>query len=176
MLRPSSAGYTKDDLCGGRPRAAQKRPTRGPACTCCEKSLLGNDDLAVLVVTAVGAHVVRELGGAALRAHGARRSGELAVGRTTGVGGAAALLLLGYCHVKPLLSRRRPPLAHGGAHYQFTQGDTIARVHEKGTCSAILHSAGASFPSAAPRSSPASAEKGDASRRSASRWASSWAA
>ena len=25
MLRPSSAGYTKDDLCGERPRAAQKK-------------------------------------------------------------------------------------------------------------------------------------------------------
>jgi hypothetical protein len=47
--------------------------------------------------------VVRKLRCATLRANGACRSGELAVGRTTSVRGAAALFLLGYCHLEPLL-------------------------------------------------------------------------
>ena len=87
-----------------------------PDASICSEKLLGDDDLAVLVVTAVGAHVVRELRGAALRADGASRSRELAVSRTTGVSGAAALLLLGYCHVKTsLVPYLRPPFALGGA-------------------------------------------------------------
>ena len=89
---------------------------REPACKpSYSERLLGNDDLAILVVAAVGAHVVRKLGGTTLRADGASRSRELAVSRTTSVGGAAALLLLGYCHVKTsLVPYLRPPYAHGG--------------------------------------------------------------
>lgn len=65
----------------------------------CSMRLLGDNDLAVLVVATVGAHMMRQLGGAATGAHRAARCRELAVCRTAGVGGTATLLLLRNCHV-----------------------------------------------------------------------------
>ena len=60
--------------------------------------LLGDDDLTVLVIPAVGAHVVRKLHGTATRAGGTRGSLDLHVGGTAGMGCSAALLLLWYWH------------------------------------------------------------------------------
>ena len=82
---------------GPRLVAKQKRPTMRPASlACCGMALLGDDDLTVLIEPAVGAH-------------GTRGHLELHVCGTTGVGGAAALLLLGYCHVELLLILPTPP-------------------------------------------------------------------
>jgi hypothetical protein len=64
-----------------------------------QRELHGDDDLAILVVAAVRAHVMRKLRCTALWANGTSRSGELAVGRTTSVRGAATLFLLRYCHL-----------------------------------------------------------------------------
>ena len=63
------------------------------------EGLLGNDDLAVLVVAAVGAHVMRKLHRVTTGAGGTRGGADLHVGRTTAMRGAAALLLLRYWHV-----------------------------------------------------------------------------
>ena len=60
--------------------------------------LLGNDNLAVLVETAAGAHVVRELDSAATGARGLSRSRDLHVGGTTGVSADTTLLLFRYGH------------------------------------------------------------------------------
>lgn len=60
--------------------------------------LLGNDNLAVLVETAAGAHVVRELDSTATGARGLSRSRDLHVGGTTGMGADTTLLLFRYGH------------------------------------------------------------------------------
>ena len=60
--------------------------------------LLGNDNLAVLVETAAGAHVVRKLNSAATGARGLSRSRDLHVGGTTGVSADTTLLLFRYGH------------------------------------------------------------------------------
>ena len=60
--------------------------------------LLGNDNLAVLVETAAGAHVVRKLDSAATGASGLSRSRNLHVGGTTGVSADTTLLLFRYGH------------------------------------------------------------------------------
>ena len=60
--------------------------------------LLRLDDFAVLVVAAIAANIMRALGGAALRAHGARRDGGLVVGAAACVGDCSTSLSLGYCH------------------------------------------------------------------------------
>ena len=60
--------------------------------------LLGNDDLAVLVVTALGAYVMRELSGTATGAGALRGSRNLHVRRTTTMRANAALLLFRYWH------------------------------------------------------------------------------
>ena len=60
--------------------------------------LLGNDNLAVLVETAAGAHVVRELNSAATGARGLSRSRDLHVSGTTGMGADTTLLLFRYGH------------------------------------------------------------------------------
>ena len=62
------------------------------------EGLLRDDDLAVLIVAAVGAHVVRQLDGMAARADRARGSADLHIGRATGVSGTATLFLLRYWH------------------------------------------------------------------------------
>ena len=60
--------------------------------------LLGNDNLAVLVETAAGAHVVRELNSTATGARGLSRSRDLHVGGTAGVSADTTLLLFRYGH------------------------------------------------------------------------------
>ena len=60
--------------------------------------LLGNDNLAVLVETAAGAHVVRKLDSAATGARGLSRSRDLHVSGTTGVSADTTLLLFRYGH------------------------------------------------------------------------------
>ena len=67
--------------------------------TCDAPSLLGNDDLAILVVTAVGAHVMRKLHGAATGAGGTRGGIDLHIGGTTVMRTDASLLFLRYWHV-----------------------------------------------------------------------------
>ncbi len=94
--------------------------------------LLGDNDLAVLIVAAVRAHVVRQLGGTATRAHGPGRSGDLAVGRTTGARGCTALFLLRNCHLEPLLLLRRAPRGDAGQLDQKSCADDYTTQY--GTC------------------------------------------
>ena len=60
--------------------------------------LLGDDDLAILVVTAVGADVMRKLHGAATGARGLSSGRNLHVGGPTTVRTDATLLLFRYWH------------------------------------------------------------------------------
>ena len=83
------ARYRKGRLKGSRPYIILCVATRG---------LLGDDDLAVLVEAAVGAHTVRKLHSAALRADGTRGSAHLHVRGTTVMGSGAAFFVLRYCH------------------------------------------------------------------------------
>lgn len=67
-----------------------------------QRSLVDSDDLTIAVIAAAGAHAVRELYGATLRAHRTCGHSKLAVSGATTVSGTAALLLLRYCHDEPL--------------------------------------------------------------------------
>ena len=62
------------------------------------QSLLGFDDLTVLVETAARAYAMRKLHFAALRANGASRSADAIVSATTSMSAGAASSLLRYCH------------------------------------------------------------------------------
>lgn len=67
-----------------------------------QQSLVDSDNLTIAVIAAAGAHAVRELYGATLRAHRTCGHSKLAVSGATTVSGTAALLLLRYCHDEPL--------------------------------------------------------------------------
>ena len=60
--------------------------------------LCGFDNLAVAIEAAVGAHTMRQLGFAALRAHRTRRCGNLVVFGTAGVVASTTRLAFRYCH------------------------------------------------------------------------------
>ena len=68
------------------------------AIACHAPRLLGDDDLTILIIAAVGADVMGKLDGAAARADGAGGGVNLHVGGTTRVSGSAALFLLRYWH------------------------------------------------------------------------------
>ena len=61
--------------------------------------LFGFDNLAVLVVAAVRAHAMRELGLAALGANAARGRIDAVMGAAAGMGADTAHSLFRYCHV-----------------------------------------------------------------------------
>jgi RsmE family RNA methyltransferase len=113
-------------LLGTRTALYENRPRRVGRSACLEAALLGDDDLAVFVVTTVGAHVMRKLGSAALRADRTAGSNELAVGRTTGMGGSATLLLLRNCHLRTSLDSTRPRC--GRPCLSFARQNTIPRI------------------------------------------------
>ena len=62
------------------------------------RRLLGLDDLAVLVETAVAANAMRKLHFAALRANGTGGSCDLVVDAATSMSASAAHFTLRYCH------------------------------------------------------------------------------
>ena len=88
------------DDCGTKKKAPYRHVQTGGLHLLKGENLLGLDDLAVLVDTAIGAYAMRKLDLAALRANGTRRCIHAVVSAAARMSTDTAHALFRYCHFK----------------------------------------------------------------------------